>query len=321
MFLRKGVVWKNYDRESVLYDLENDSTLTLNETSTRILKEVLVYKNEYQKVAMNLLIENQECEYDDLYGDVMECCNTLFATPYFTTDPENAAFISLVGLVTSLETASIEITKNCNLKCKHCYQGSHMDEQLMMNLNEVRSIASKLGELGTLSVVLTGGEPFLHPNLVEIVETFNNWNIRVVIFTNGQVIQNETIRKLSNMNVLVRISLEGHNEEINDFIRGVGTFKKAIEFSNICRENNLSIGYSFTINSINEKYFSDMLQLAEDSFADEIEMSEILNVNQNLNISSLMLSEKQSKNFRINTLKGFSISKAFRKERLDITIE
>ena len=69
-----------------------------------------------------------------------------------------------------------------------------MDEQLMMNLNEVRSIASKLGELGTLSVVLTGGEPFLHPNLVEIVETFNNWNIRVVIFTNGQVIQNETIR-------------------------------------------------------------------------------------------------------------------------------
>lgn len=31
MFLRKGVVWKNYDRESVLYDLENDSTLTLNE--------------------------------------------------------------------------------------------------------------------------------------------------------------------------------------------------------------------------------------------------------------------------------------------------
>lgn len=264
MFLRKGVVWKNYDRESVLYDLENDSTLTLNETSTRILKEVLVYKNEYQKVAMNLLIENQECEYDDLYGDVMECCNTLFATPYFTTDPENAAFISLVGLVTSLETASIEITKNCNLKCKHCYQGSHMDEQLMMNLNEVRSIASKLGELGTLSVVLTGGEPFLHPNLVEIVETFNNWNIRVVIFTNGQVIQNETIRKLSNMNVLVRISLEGHNEEINDFIRGVGTFKKAIEFSNICRENNLSIGYSFTINSINEKYFSDIAKSSEE---------------------------------------------------------
>lgn len=35
---------ENYDRESVLYDLENDSTLTLNETSTRILKEVLVYK-------------------------------------------------------------------------------------------------------------------------------------------------------------------------------------------------------------------------------------------------------------------------------------
>ena len=36
MFLRKGVVWKNYDRESVLYDLENDSTLTLNETNISI---------------------------------------------------------------------------------------------------------------------------------------------------------------------------------------------------------------------------------------------------------------------------------------------
>ena len=67
MFLRKGVVWKNYGRESVLYDLENDSTLTLNETSSRILKEVLVYKNENHKIAMNLQIENPECEYDDLY--------------------------------------------------------------------------------------------------------------------------------------------------------------------------------------------------------------------------------------------------------------
>lgn len=313
MFLRKGVVWKNYDRESVLYDLENDSMLTLNETSSRILKEVLVYKNEHQKIAMNLQIENQECEYDELYGDVMECCNTIFTMPYFTDEPENAAFVSLIGLVTSLETASIEITQNCNLNCKHCYQGEHVNEQSILNLNKAHLIASKLGELGTLAVVLTGGEPFLHPNLVEIVEAFNDWNIRVVIFTNGQIIQDETIRKLSNMNVLIRISVEGHNEEMNDFIRGAGTLKKAMEFSNVCRENNLSIGYSFTINNKNEKYFCDMLQLAEDMHADEIEMSEILNVNQDPDISSLMLSEKQSKDFRINTLKGFSISKAFRK--------
>lgn len=79
-----------------------------------------------------------------------------------------------------------------------------------MNVLDTLNCQSRI--LGTLSVVLTGGEPFLHPNLVEIVETFNNWNIRVVIFTNGQVIQNETIRKLSNMNVLVRISLEGHSD-------------------------------------------------------------------------------------------------------------
>lgn len=317
---RKSILWryKSDEDESIfVYGISKGRAIALSGEFAVNKEEVLKNKEKVKQLkddsdindgGISVLLENVSAR-------IWELCdgsNTLKDIVNYT-DPENAAFISLVGLVTSLETASIEITKNCNLKCKHCYQGSHMDEQLMMNLNEVRSIASKLGELGTLSVVLTGGEPFLHPNLVEIVETFNNWNIRVVIFTNGQVIQNETIRKLSNMNVLVRISLEGHNEEINDFIRGVGTFKKAIEFSNICRENNLSIGYSFTINSINEKYFSDMLQLAEDSFADEIEMSEILNVNQNLNISSLMLSEKQSKNFRINTLKGFSISKAFRK--------
>ena len=163
MFLRKGVVWKNYDRESVLYDLENDSTLTLNETSTRILKEVLVYKNEYQKVAMNLLIENQECEYDDLYGDVMECCNTLFATPYFTTDPENAAFISLVGLVTSLETASIEITKNCNLEA----QAEAIYNEMIAN-NSTNGTMSTLGEISTIktgklnseAAVINGIYPF-----------------------------------------------------------------------------------------------------------------------------------------------------------------
>lgn len=54
MFLRKGVVWKNYDRESVLYDLENDSTLTLNETSTRILKEVVRYKEGAEMYSMGM---------------------------------------------------------------------------------------------------------------------------------------------------------------------------------------------------------------------------------------------------------------------------
>ena len=313
MFLRKGVIWKNYGRESVLYDLENDSTLTLNETSSRILKEVLVYKNESHKIAMNLQIENPECEYDELYEDVINCCNKLFATPYFTNEPENAAFVSLVGLVTALETASIEITQNCNLKCKHCYQGEHVAVQSMMSLNDARLIASKLGELGVIAVVLTGGEPFLHPDLTEIVKAFNEWNIRVVVFTNGQIVQEEIIRKLSTMNVLIRISLEGHNEETNDFIRGAGTFRKAIEFSNICKQNNVAIGYSFTVNNQNEKYFYDMLKLADEMFADEIEMSEILNINQHVDVSALLLSEKQSKDFRINTLEGFSLSKAFRK--------
>lgn len=313
MFLKKGVIWKRYGDKSILYDSQNDKTLELNGSATRILRETLVHRNSFNKIAMNLQIENPDCEYEDLLRDVKQCNEMLRSSGFFVDRAEEAANLSLIGSIVSLETVSAEITTACDLHCKHCYQGEHSENLKMMKLSEIELMARKLGELGVLAIVLTGGEPFLHPQLLEIVKIFNEENIRVHIFTNGQHTDEGILKNFAGLNVLFRISLEGHNEELNDFMRGLGTFQKALIFANTCQKYHIDIGYSFTINNRNYTFFDEMLHFAETMGACEIEMSEVLDIRKGGDLSEFVLDEEQSRKFRVDTLQGFAKSKAFRK--------
>lgn len=313
MFLKKGVIWKRYGDKSILYDSQNDKTLELNGSATRILRETLVHRNSFNKIAMNLQIENPDCEYEDLLEDVKQCNEMLKSSGFFVERAEEASNLSLIGSFVSLETVSAEITTACNLHCRHCYQGEHSDNVKMMKMSEIEMMAKKIGELGVLAIVLTGGEPFLYPKLPEIVKIFNEENIRVHIFTNGQCTDENIIKKFVGLNVLFRISLEGHNAKLNDFMRGVGAFQTAFVFANICQKYHIDIGYSFTVSNRNYMFFDEMLYFAENMGAREIEMSEILDIRKDRDLSEFVLNEEQSRKFRVDTLQGFAKSKAFRK--------
>lgn len=313
LFLKKGVIWKKYKEESVLCNMENEDRLILNRTSNKILDGLLIYRSDKRKIASTLMMDNNNYNYEEIFNDVEECYNNFLKTDFFTNNVEDATLLSLIGVNSSLETATIEITDDCNLDCTHCYRSENRVSGKKIDIAQMEIIADKLSELGVHSVVLTGGEPFLNENLSDFIRILNDCNIRVVVFTNGQIYDEVLIKKLSDMKGMIRISLEGHTAELNDVIRGENTFFNAEKFARLCTKNNIKIGYSFTCNSKNERYFLEMIEYAERMGAYEIEISEVIDTYEKSHVKELLLSKNQLEQLRRNTLKGFAVSKAFRR--------
>lgn len=83
----------------------------------------------------------------------------------------------------NLNSATIEIINTCNFKCIHCYnqnlKSSYIDFSLFC------SIVDQLKEMGIVNITLTGGEPTLHKNFIEIYNYCYDIGLKVTLFTNG----------------------------------------------------------------------------------------------------------------------------------------
>jgi molybdenum cofactor biosynthesis enzyme MoaA len=123
----------------------------------------------------------------------------------------------------------------CNLKCTHCFIScsptNHSHE--MLTLEEVRERLQEAIPLGVREYYFTGGEPFMAPDILAMIEE----SLRqgpVSVLTNGLLLTPERCRKLkaisdaSEYSFDVRISIDGYAPEVNDPIRGAGTFEKIL---------------------------------------------------------------------------------------------
>lgn len=119
----------------------------------------------------------------------------------------------------------LHVTTRCDLRCRTCFVEKGGRD---LSLDDARTIAGKVGRVRWLDI--GGGEPFLHPNLLEICGLFNPRDLTIP--TNGQRPEKieAAVRALrANMRgaVTIAVSLDGF-AEANDALRGVGAFDRAM---------------------------------------------------------------------------------------------
>jgi len=158
------------------------------------------------------------------------------------------------------------MTRRCNLKCVHCYAKSE-DISYDNELNREQSLAmiDDLAAFGVPVILFSGGEPLVHPRLMEYAQYAVSKGLRAVISTNGTLITKEKARKLKEIGLsYVGISLDGM-EETHDKFRGVkGTFKKAMDAIDHCQEAGIKVGLRFTINKRNVADINGIFDLLEE---------------------------------------------------------
>lgn len=144
-------------------------------------------------------------------------------------------------------------TTECNLKCSYCIRGNQKKEYI--DLKILKNILDK-NDFTRDQVLITGGEPTLHPGFEKIVriccEKFKN----VSVNTNGMSINK--IEALSDKRIHIQISLDG-SEIIHEKIRGENTYRHLIE--NIRKIDKIGFGYNIAtvVNSINKDDIINMI--------------------------------------------------------------
>lgn len=116
--------------------------------------------------------------------------------------------------------ALLKVTDRCDLGCAHCFVSATAAGS-DMPLDRVRASLSRLAQARVSNVTLTGGEPFIHPHLLDIARTLVRADIEVTICTNAVEVEAEAIRELAGLGrVTINVSLDGATAESHGRFRG-----------------------------------------------------------------------------------------------------
>ena len=122
-----------------------------------------------------------------------------------------------------------EITHRCNLRCIHCLSASSEASENELDFSECKRIVDQLAELKVFEINFGGGEPLLKDYFLPLLRYIHTKGIVTCISTNGTVLTDEAIDCFAGSPLVnVQVSLDGITAEVNDAIRGNGTFQRII---------------------------------------------------------------------------------------------
>lgn len=124
----------------------------------------------------------------------------------------------------------------CNLECNHCFNNSGPNNRTfdMMDPNSIKKYLEQSRDYAVKQYYFTGGEPFLHPDMNDILAEALELGPSTVL-TNATAFNEKTLDELAELfhtsrySLEIRVSIDGFTPETNDPIRGEGTFDRAME--------------------------------------------------------------------------------------------
>jgi mycofactocin biosynthetic radical S-adenosylmethionine protein MftC len=122
-----------------------------------------------------------------------------------------------------------ELTYACNLSCVHCLSSSGRRDPRELTTEECKAVIDELERMQVFYVNIGGGEPTVRSDFWEIVDYATAHHVGVKFSTNGVKLTPERARQLAGNDYLdIQISLDGATAEVNDYVRGPGSYDTAL---------------------------------------------------------------------------------------------
>ncbi len=192
-----------------------------------------------------------------------------FSNPDITLKGEERAEVAL----NKLETLWINTGTLCNIECQHCYilSSPTNDDLQYFTTVELAELIAEIRQLklGTTEIAFTGGEPFMNPQMCDMLALCLQNGFRALVLSNAtSPLQRPSVKagllalqKKYGDQLTLRISLDHHSAEYHDKERGVGNFSKALEGMTWLNANR------FKLNVASRSIWGEDEQSARASFA------------------------------------------------------
>ena len=122
-----------------------------------------------------------------------------------------------------------EITLKCNLYCAHCLSNAGRALEDELSTEECRRLIDQWAALKVFQLNIGGGEPFAREDFFNLLQHAHERGLVTCVSTNGLLVDRVLAKRLSELRMLyLQVSLDGATEEVNDSVRGPGTFKRIL---------------------------------------------------------------------------------------------
>ncbi len=150
------------------------------------------------------------------------------------------------------------ITRDCNLRCWHCYLGESEDSEFPVGL--IQPLLEQFSAMQGLRVLVSGGEPTLYRHFEFLNEIIDQYPLRFVLLTNGLTMTNAFAKALKFHEV--QISLDGMMQG-HETIRGSGTFSRVLRAMECVKDAGLELSVATMVHRANLSEWDDMGRLIE----------------------------------------------------------
>lgn len=240
----------------ILYTFEDNGYYLLDELTFKIIKALKNNRKNIYSIDENLSKEEVDEFIEELYQlNIIDYNNINIRI----VEKNNQGEVLSVPL-----KVFISITEYCNLKCSHCFGG--YGEKVHMDIKTYKNIIDDLYDEGIFEICLTGGEPFMHPNIVDLLNYAFNKGFKVNISTNGTIVNNEIVEILKQyvkQISRVSVSLDGL-ENVHNKIRGVNIYNKVINNMKLLEKEGIPISFNCVLNKLNymqlDNFLDEMIQ-------------------------------------------------------------
>ena len=170
------------------------------------------------------------------------------------------------------------LTRRCNLKCKHCYTVSaDVDFPGELTEKQAREVLEDIGRFRVPALILSGGEPLLRDDLFDLARRARELVRVLALSTNGTGVIGSKADRVAEIGFdYVGISIDGIGS-VNDDFRGViGAYNMALAGVRSCKRRGIKVGLRFTITEDNAHHLPDLLKLCDDEGVDKFYLSHLV---------------------------------------------
>ncbi len=192
----------------------------------------------------------------------------------------------------------LQLTRYCNLACKHCWSDSGEARPRELTILEVRTLLDQMAELGCFKLRLGGGEPLGRGDWYDIVKYANSKGIRVSLSTNATMATRAVAGKIGELDIdEIKVSLEAASEKSYDYIRGERSYRKAIRgIKNLKELANAPVYFYTVLQRDNLTEIPALVKQAEKHQMDKIVFDTIVPVGRAKQHQRLLLTPEEANN-------------------------
>ncbi len=156
-------------------------------------------------------------------------------------------------------------TKTCNLECVHCYADAEPKRFAgELSTEEAQRMIEDLASFNVPALLISGGEPLVRPDVLDLAEYATALGVRVTFSTNGTLIDEKKAERIAKIGVTyVGISIDGREERHDHFRGRNGAFRDAIRGIRNCRKAGIRVGIRFTVTQDNLPELGDDFSIVE----------------------------------------------------------